>query len=170
MMRIAPPHRSGCATGMRIRLRSSSPGYTLIEIVVVLAIIGVLWAVAAPRYGNSLCRYRAEQAARRIAADLLLARSQAKMTSKTRTISFNTSTNIYGMDVQGLTASSTQYNVNISGDPYYASFVSASFNNTAAVTFDQYGSCDNSGTIVVQCGGVQNTITVESTSGKVTVQ
>ncbi|MDB5299738.1 MAG: putative fimbrial protein [Phycisphaerales bacterium] len=155
---------------MRTFHRPSSRGYTLIEIVVVLTIVGVLWAIAAPRYGNSLCRYRAEQAARRIAADLLLARSQAKMTSKSRIITFNTTTNTYGMDVQGLTASSTQYNVNIAGDPYYASFVSVSFNGTSGVTFDAYGSADNSGTIVVQCGGVQYTITLESTAGKVTVQ
>ena len=169
-MRIAPLQGSGCAIVMRAKSRLTSHGYTLIEIVVVLAIVVVLWAVAAPRYGNSLCRYRAEQAARRIAADLLLARSQAKMTSKTRTLTFNTSGGTYSMDVQGLAASSTQYSVNIAGDPYYASFASVSFNNTSAVTFDQYGSCDNSGTIVVQCGGVQNTITVESTAGKVTVQ
>src|SRR5258708_4214394 len=122
MMRIALPPRIVGGAGMRIFHRSSSRGYTLIEIVVVLTIIGVLWAIAAPRYGNSLCRYRAEQAARRIAADLLLARSQAKMTSKNRTLTFTTTSNTYAMDVQGLTASSTQYNVNIAGDPYYASF------------------------------------------------
>ena len=48
MMRIALPRWISGRDDMRIFHRSSSRGYTLIEIVVVLTIIGVLWAILRP--------------------------------------------------------------------------------------------------------------------------
>ena len=63
---------------------SGRSGFTLIELVMVLAIIGLITAIAAPRYAASLARYRAESAARRVAADLALARREAAASSSSR--------------------------------------------------------------------------------------
>src|SRR5665213_3774565 len=145
-------------------------GYTLVELIIVLAILVALWGIAAPRYSNSICLHRSEEAARRIAADLNLARSQAQMTSKSQTIAFDTTHNTYTMTgVTGLDNKSANYTVNLAADPYDCTLVSVNFNSAAKVTFDQFGSADNSGQIIVQCGGIQTTVTLESSAGKATV-
>ncbi len=145
-------------------------GYSLVELIIVLAILVVLWGIAAPRYSNSICLHRSEEAARRIAADLNLARSQAMMTSKSQTVIFDTTYNTYSMaGVTGLDNRAVNYNVNLAADPYDCTFVSVNFNNTTQVTFDRFGSSDNAGQIIVQCGGIQTTVTLESSAGKATV-
>ena len=54
-----------------------------------MAIIVIVAAIATPRYANALTRYRAEAAARRVAADFQLARRTAKSTSSSRTVQFD---------------------------------------------------------------------------------
>src|SRR5690606_27031377 len=59
-------------------------GFSLLELVMVLTIIAILAAIATPRYANAMARYRADLAARRIAADLLLAQRLARTESRSR--------------------------------------------------------------------------------------
>jgi Tfp pilus assembly protein FimT len=142
----------------------------MVEMVVVLALLVVLWGIAAPRYGNSMSRYRAEAAARRIAADLGMARAQAKRTSTSVVVYFSTSLNGYGMaGVQSLDHTSANYAVSIAAEPYDSSFVTIPFAKTQ-VTFDQYGAADQSGQIVVQSGTYQRTISLDATTGRAVVQ
>lgn len=149
---------------------SAQRAYTLVELVIVLAILVAMWWIAAPRYNSSICRSRSEQAARRIAADLNLARAQAVSSSAPVSLVFNVSSSSYSIaGVTGLDNKSTSYNVNLSADPYDCTIVSASFNSTQQVTFDRYGSADNAGQVIVQCGGIQTSVTLESSAGKATV-
>ena len=59
------------------------------ELVIVLFITAILTAVAAPRFFESLSRYRVESAARRIAHDLRLARQHARTVSASQSVVFN---------------------------------------------------------------------------------
>jgi prepilin-type N-terminal cleavage/methylation domain-containing protein len=144
-------------------------GYTIIEIVVVLAILALLWGIGAPRYAAAMSRYRAEAAARRIAADLVMARQQAIQTSSNVTITFNQTAGTYS--IPGITSvdrTSNTYSVNLAADPYQVT-LSVPF-TAGQVTFNTYGSADQSGTITVQsASGFQWTITLEASFGKVTV-
>jgi prepilin-type N-terminal cleavage/methylation domain-containing protein len=150
--------------------RFSSSGYTLIETIIVMAILVILAAIGAPHVSNATNRYKAELAARQIAADLNLARAHAKASSSPQTVSFNPSTNSYTMTgIESLDGRSPNYTLNLSADPYRSMLVSANFKGTPQVTFDAYGSADNGGTIIVQCAGIQNTVTLEPTSGRATV-
>lgn len=56
-------------------------GLTLVGIVMVMAIRGVLSAIAIPRYSMALARYRASAAGQRVAADLSLAQTLGKTNS-----------------------------------------------------------------------------------------
>src|SRR3954451_23186913 len=95
------PHAAGAAPQAHYRTlssrranparpqRRSSTAFTLFELMIVILIIWIAAAVAVPRYASSVGRYRAEFAAKRVAADLNLARARAKAASSTRNVTFN---------------------------------------------------------------------------------
>jgi Tfp pilus assembly protein FimT len=152
---------------------SSRSGVTLLDLVIVIAILAVLGAIAMPRYSLAVARYRVAAAGQRIAADLALAQTVGKTTSAGQAVSFSVASNNY--QLTGYTnplggTSSGSYTVNLSATPYNATLVSASFNSTTQVTFNRFGTPDNGGSIVVSVGGYQKTITVDGNTGKVTVQ
>src|SRR5688500_3620188 len=81
--------------------RRQGTGFTLAEMVMVVAITATLAAITIPRYLTALNRYRLDAAARRIAADLTMARLNARDTGTARTVTFATSTDSY--DISGMT-------------------------------------------------------------------
>jgi type IV fimbrial biogenesis protein FimT len=145
-------------------------GLSLTELVVVLAIIGILSAIAVPRYAASLVNYRLDAAARRIAADLEIARSQALTTSQSQAVVFNVAAGTYQMTgVLALDRRSTNYSVALGSDPYFVKLLSANFGGNSTVTFDAYGGADASGTVVLEAGGIQKTVALDRYTGKATV-
>jgi prepilin-type N-terminal cleavage/methylation domain-containing protein len=143
--------------------------FSLVELVLVLAIVAVVSAIAIPRYGNSITKYRLDAAARRIITDFAQARSQAMTTSQSQTIVFTTATSTYQIaGVTGLDVKTAPYAVDLRLDPYQATLVSASFGGSSTATFDAYGAAAAGGTVVIQVGGTQKTITLDADSGRAT--
>lgn len=137
----------------------------------VLVIIAVMAMIAVPRYSNSLVRYRADAAARRIAADFELARAEARQTSQARTVAFDVAANELSIPtIEALDDDSPNYVLNLAQDPYGATLVSANFNGGATVEFDGYGMPDNGGTVVVEVGSEQRQIILNAETGRVSVQ
>jgi prepilin-type N-terminal cleavage/methylation domain-containing protein len=153
------------------RYSSAAPGFSLVELLVVLAIISVTAAIAVPRYGASIARFRVESAARRVGADLTYARSVARSSSASTTVSFNAATEVYV--VAGAAHMNTRaagYQVNLAADPYLATILSADFGGDGQVSFDGYGRPDDAGTVVVRNSAAQWQVTVQAESGAVSVQ
>lgn len=145
--------------------------FSLLELVLVITIISSLGAIAMPRYVNSLSNYRADQAARRVAADLTLARSEAWTAGQSRTVSFTQASATYQLTgVSGLDRPSSNYIVSLGADPYYASLYSVDFQGSQTVIFDGYGIPNHSGQIVVQAGTFKKTILLDIATGNVTIQ
>ena len=150
------------------------PAYTLVEVAVMLAVVAVVAAIALPKYGNSVRRYRLDSAASRISGDINQLRAAARSTSKTQSMSFagaaGTTYSLSG--VVGFDGTATAYSVNLAANPYLLTAVTPSFGSGALMTLscDMYGVLDNSGTIVLQAGENQRTITVDASTGKVSVQ
>ena len=138
---------------------SSRSGVTLIDIVVVLLIMGIMAAVAAPRFSDSLAAYRAKSAAYRVAADLQLARRQAKSLSQNQTVAFDTAARRYSLsNLPHPDHPSQPYVVTL---PEGVTLVSADFGGDTVITFNGYGLPDSTGTVVVRSGTNQKSIGVD---------
>ena len=62
--------------------------FSILELLIVALVMSILAAVATPTFFDSLLFHRVESAARRVKADLELARMQARLTSASQSISF----------------------------------------------------------------------------------
>lgn len=177
----APSPSDLSAASRYVRVLSCGPavrGFSLIELVMVIAILATMSAIAVPRYANALTNYRVDSAARRIVADLAYAQSQARESSSSRTVSFDTASDSYRLnDVADIDRSSGAYVIDLRGEPYRATLVSAVFDDSSdvadlldEVVFNGYGLPDSGGTIVVTVGTTSKTIVLDPDTGQAVVQ
>ncbi len=146
-------------------------GFTLLDLMMAMAVIAIVAAIATPRYANALTRYRAEAAARRVAADLALARQTAKSTSSSRTVQFDAADDSYVIsNVRELDTAGTMYRVQLQDPPYQAQIVSVDLGGDWEITFDGFGIPDSGGFVIVQAGDYQYTIVVDPETGAAEVQ
>jgi prepilin-type N-terminal cleavage/methylation domain-containing protein len=146
-------------------------GFSLLELVITIAILVIISSVGYRVYGTSLTRYRADAAARRVANDLNLAQSRAYSRSAAQSVVFDVPASSYQITGMNDINQPTQpYVVQLSGQPYYATINSASFAGSPIAAFDVYGMPASPGTIVVTVGATTRTITVDQSSGRATVQ
>lgn len=167
--------RRSTTTGSEIRdctrEVAAGDGFTLLEVILVTAIIAVCAAMAIPRYGSAAGRHQANLAARRVAADLRQAQLCAKAISASCTVTFTVATSRYQLtSVSPLDGSSGTYTVDLTIPPYKARIVSVSFNGTAQVVFSGWGLPDNAGSVVIASGSEQRTVALNKETGEVSIQ
>jgi len=146
-------------------------GFSLIELLVVIAVIAIWAGIAIPRVANSLSYHRAEAAARRIVRDLELARRQARISSAALSVTFDPSSDSYELaGLQDMDHADEPYEVFLAQGPYRATIVSADFDGDEEIVFDGYGVPDSSGSVVIDVGGYQKTVTLDADTGRGKVQ
>jgi prepilin-type N-terminal cleavage/methylation domain-containing protein len=142
--------------------------FTIIEVVIVVLIMGILAAVATPKFFDSLLFHRVESAARRVKSDLELARTQARLTSASQSITFVNS--VYTLsNTTSLDKPGTIYSVDLKKQPYSLDSATPNFSNAATVSFDGYGTPSSGGTVVLVAKAHSCTITLNGTTGDVTI-
>ncbi len=161
---VGPRRQASCRrTPSRV-----SPAFNLVELVVTVGIIAILSAIAIGRYGDFAVRYRGEAAARRVAADLRLARSRAMTSSTNQSVIFDVEANRYSLPgVADLNRPSEAYTTDLSQEPYAAKLVSAAFGESPQVSFNGFGLPDSGGAVTVRAGSVEKTVTVDGQTGEV---
>jgi prepilin-type N-terminal cleavage/methylation domain-containing protein len=155
----------------RAHFAARAAGFSLFELLFVISIIAIVAATAMPKYGRSVARYRAECAARRVAADLGLAKAAAKAASAERVVTFNTVAGSYTLGaVRHLDHGSNPYTVAISGDPYQAELYYADFGGAPQAVFDMWGAPRWGGKVIVRVGEFEETVVLSRDDGSITVQ
>lgn len=81
--------------GRVTKLHRNSRGFTIIELIVVIAIMGVLMAIAIPNFSQWTTNYRLKAAAREIYSNFQKARIEAIKTNSNVVVSFNLGADTY---------------------------------------------------------------------------
>jgi prepilin-type N-terminal cleavage/methylation domain-containing protein len=136
----------------------SSNGYSVIEVLVVIALIGIICTIAAPNVSTMMKSYRLKSAANELASTLQLAKITAISQNANSVLTFNSASQTYSAfsdngDGGGTVNDGTQSGseptiatVNLENS-YYGEAVlnTPSFGNT--IVFTSQGACNQSGTI-----------------------
>ncbi|GAA5507644.1 prepilin-type N-terminal cleavage/methylation domain-containing protein [Novipirellula caenicola] len=147
-------------------------GISLIEITIVLVILGIMTAAAAPRWADSLQRYRVANTANRVLADLKRTQLTAFRSSTAKTITFDVDHERYSIaGVTPLERPSGDYVIKLNESPYKSSLVSVwGRTGTQTLTFDGFGIPNQGGNIVVGSGDLQAIISVDAVTGTAVIQ
>ncbi|MGD9634124.1 MAG: GspH/FimT family pseudopilin [Pirellulales bacterium] len=148
--------------------RAGLAGFTIMELVVVLLVMGIVAAIATPSFYVSLQYHELETAARRVVLDLEQARHTAQVKSQTQTLTF-TSATTYSLSagVASLKSKGETYQVKLASTPYELDGVTLNLGGATAISFDGYGSTTTSGTIVLARGDRTRTLTLNGPSGTI---
>lgn len=145
------------------RRNVSPPAFSLVELVVVLMILGVLAAVAVPRYGTSQVRYRVEAATSRIATDIERARNEARATSSGRIFVLIDRTGYaFGPPAQ------PSHSVDLTQEPYGVRTTRGDL-ASSPIAFDAFGRADKASWFAVGVGEEWRRLDVD-TDGVVSVR
>ncbi len=143
------------------RLSSRRNAFSLAEMLVVLIIIGMLSAVAVPRYAQASARQRLEGAVRRVVTDLNRVSDRARISSTSITVWFDLVTHTYRINaIEDLDHPGNIYTVDLSDEPYQAKIIAADFGGVARLRYDGYGDIVTSGWIDIQVGNLATKIMV----------
>ncbi len=142
--------------------------FSIVELVLVLAIMGVLAAVAAPRYSASMANYRVTLAAHRVAADVALTQAAARAGSASRAMAFDVNNNQYTVSgVRALDGGGNVYTVRLAVDPYRVTLKNLVLTNAAAngtLTFNGFGVPDGGPTVVGVFGPYTRAVSVDAST------
>jgi len=146
-------------------------GFTLAEVVVVLAIIAVVSVIAVPRFASSQVQTRLRSAADRIVQDVEYARRFARARGASVTMTFNVAASRYLVaGVANLDFAAGSYVVRLRESPYEVTVQSADFGGNADLVFDGYGVPDSGGTVRLSAGASSIEVTLDAASGRASRQ
>jgi prepilin-type N-terminal cleavage/methylation domain-containing protein len=144
--------------------------FSLLEMVVAFLVLGIVAAVAAPRFSSSLNLHRVTSAARRLQSDLTYARRCAIARSTIIRVDFDLASELYRMPaVASPDTPSQPYTVRLRDYPYQTNIVSTPFAG-GELRFNRFGVPEAGGIIRLECGGIERSIALDAATGRGVVQ
>ncbi len=144
--------RAVMARAFRVRSRRA---FSLVEVVLVVVIVGILAAIAVPRFADSNALYRVETAAKRVEADIHLAQDLARSLSASHNVTFRAGSTAYiieptssGATPMGASQSGARI-TDLDVSPFKSRVMRASFGGSTTLAFDAYGAPVAPGFVVV---------------------
>ncbi|MEZ6048368.1 MAG: prepilin-type N-terminal cleavage/methylation domain-containing protein [Planctomycetaceae bacterium] len=142
-------------------------GFTLVDLVLTIVIIGILSAVALPRFTQAIETQRVRAAAQRLKADLELAGRYARANNKSETISFNTVDSSYSFSsFKDINHPSEVYTIWLNQSPYNVTIDSLSPSSNTSITFNAFGIPDRGVEITIANGAYTKTVSLEAVTGR----
>lgn len=160
------------------RKRKRRNAFTLLDLTITILILGIVAAMALPKFAQSLDQIRVDSAARFIAADLNYARHRAQISSQNVPINFTMSPAGYSLPTTPhLNRSGASYSVNLA-DNGYSVALSLNLGGNSSVTYNPYGlplvgsplSAMSTGTITVSSGMKSKVVTISPQTGRASIQ
>jgi type II secretion system protein H len=134
---------------------SASSGFSLVEALIVIVIVGFLLAIAVPRFAEERRRFQLDTSAYQLAGDLRRAQVEAIKRNQAVTLEMT---------------SDTSYNIDFIGDRFLEDNVVFATGSADSVRLASFGPpLTGARTFTVEHNGVQKSVTV-SAAGLVTVQ
>ena len=145
--------------GKKEPIKRAANGFSLIELVLVMFIIGIVAAIALPRFAQANARQQLEAAANRVVNDLERARHEARASSNAVAISFSTSDNSYSY----ASAVGTTFEMQLDESPYQVELSKALFNGSSNVAFNGYGMPSSNGPVTLKSNAGTVKVTLDAT-------
>jgi prepilin-type N-terminal cleavage/methylation domain-containing protein len=157
-----------------VTARAFAPtAFTMIELLVVLLIMSIVAAVAAPTFHKSLGHHRLESAARRVKQDLEYLRDTARAKSVTLACEFDDDTNSYTLDDISLRHLDRDqaYEVQLGDEPYQLDAVDSGFGDPEVnrIEFNGFGVPTSGGEIELFLGEKSRVVIVDESSGQISI-
>jgi type II secretory pathway pseudopilin PulG len=158
------------AVGAALRWRHSKrwTAFSIMELIVVLMIMSIVAAVAAPSFHRSLEYHQLESAARRVKQDLEYLQATARTRSMTLECEFDGLTyTMGGAAIRGLDRGG-DYVVNLAVAPYDLESVVVDLDGETSIEFNGYGEAAHDATITLGVGDETRSIEVVAATGAIT--
>lgn len=143
----------------REQVRTKPNAFTLIELVLVVAILGVVAAIAIPRFASATTRYRLDLAASRIEGDAVLAAEWARAAGRSHLMTIDPAGDGYTIHIGADGSGSKRADVSLGAEPYGCDIQSVSVSSGGAkIVFDGFGRPVAGASVVLRIGDETRTI------------
>lgn len=154
-------HAAPVPFALRRGRRGASAGFTLVELVLVVMVLGVLAGIAAPRYSAAMTAVQLEAAAKQLAADLRRAQTVAMAKATSVAVSIDPATETYrSTSLPDLKRPTATLSENVAARGHGVQISASTFGAGTNVTFNFRGEPTVAGAVTIAAGSQTAVITV----------